>query len=84
MRYAFISPILLAALSAGALGAQAPDTATTPSSNAATDQALIANALSAAPEAVEPAQDGGAAEPVSAAPAEAGTPPPAQSPERQP
>ena len=50
MRYAFIPPILLAALSAGALGAQAPDTATKPSSNAATDQALIANALSAAPE----------------------------------
>ncbi len=40
--------------------------------------------MSAAPDAVEPAQDGGAAEPVSAAPAEAVTPPPAQSTERQP
>ncbi|KRG62201.1 Sec-independent protein translocase protein TatB [Stenotrophomonas maltophilia] len=40
--------------------------------------------MSAAPDAVEPTQDGGAAEPVSAAPAEAGTPPPAQSTERQP
>lgn len=40
--------------------------------------------MSAAPDAVEPAQDGGAAEPVSAAPTEAGTPPPAQSPERHP
>ncbi|EMR0604940.1 TPA: Sec-independent protein translocase protein TatB [Stenotrophomonas maltophilia] len=40
--------------------------------------------MGAAPDAVEPTQDGGAAEPVSAAPAEAGTPPPAQSTERQP
>jgi len=40
--------------------------------------------MSAAPDAVEPAQDGGAAEPLSAAPAETGTPPPAQSTERHP
>lgn len=52
MRFAFISPALLAALSAGALAAQAPDTTTAQQASAATDQALIANALSAAPASV--------------------------------
>lgn len=52
MRYALISPAILAAFSAGALGAQAPDTATTRPSNAASNQAMIANALSAAPPSV--------------------------------
>ncbi len=52
MRFAFISPVVLAALSAGALAAQAPDTTTARPTNAATDQALIANALSAAPQSV--------------------------------
>ncbi|HET7551068.1 MAG TPA: hypothetical protein VFK04_07245 [Gemmatimonadaceae bacterium] len=52
MRYALISPILLAALSTSALSAQGPDSATAQPSHAATDQALIANALSAAPPSV--------------------------------
>jgi hypothetical protein len=52
MRYTLISPILVAAFAAGTLAAQAPDTATTQSSSATTDQALIANALSAAPPSV--------------------------------
>ncbi len=52
MRYTLISPILLASFYAGTLAAQTPDTATAQSASATTDQALIANALSAAPPSV--------------------------------
>jgi hypothetical protein len=52
MRYAFISPTVLAVLCTAALGAQTPDSAIAHSSGAATDEALIANALSAAPASV--------------------------------
>ncbi|HEY9428090.1 MAG TPA: hypothetical protein VIR34_13115 [Gemmatimonadaceae bacterium] len=52
MRCAFIPTILLATLSTGELAAQAPDAATARPSDATTDQALITNALSAAPPSV--------------------------------
>jgi hypothetical protein len=52
MRYAFISPTVLAAFCTAALGAQTPDSAIAHSSGAPTDEALIANALSAAPASV--------------------------------
>jgi hypothetical protein len=52
MRSISIAAALLAVVSAGSLSAQAPDTTTTQSASATTDQALIANALSAAPPAV--------------------------------
>lgn len=52
MRYAFISPTVLAAFCTAALGAQTPDSAVAHSSGASTNEALIANALSAAPASV--------------------------------
>lgn len=53
MRISLISPVLLALFSVGALAAQAPDTTTKQSpTSTVSDQALIQNALSAAPAAV--------------------------------